>query len=368
MMIKPLRFLVFFLILFTPFFAGCSYIRGYLPDKQKDYHYSQEIPPLKVPADLSSNQFETYQETVVNKQTETISNEDQLPGGELDALDESVTQATAVTSEITTNAEGQIVDAEVAGIAEKNTVSELEQNSQITSLSEPDTGPETSEIVSSTDKAQEDQDPWDISLDERETPSVDDVFEEDKVDTTVEATEDKLPEMELPEQQIIEESLKSQTSVTDIENMIPDSIPAVPLSESALKNQKIRYLVFNDGSNRIQIDEDVSASWRLVGKAISRNSIEITGRHREQLQFIVQYEPDEQPYEDGSLWDEFVFFFSGDQRQEKEYHVQLVDGVNYTEVLVSDEYDVPAVEGDGIVLLQLLYRTIKAELDKTQNL
>ena len=57
-----------------------------------------------------------------------------------------------------------------------------------------------------------------------------------------------------------------------------------------------------------------------------------------------------------------VFFFSGDQRQEQEYHVQLVDGVNRTEVLISDENDVPVMEGDGLLLLQALYKTIKQEM------
>lgn len=33
--------------------AGCSYIASFFPDKQKQYQYTSEIPPLEVPPDLS---------------------------------------------------------------------------------------------------------------------------------------------------------------------------------------------------------------------------------------------------------------------------------------------------------------------------
>jgi uncharacterized lipoprotein len=38
--------------------SGCSYIAGWFPDKQKQYRYHSEIPPLEIPPDLTSTTIE----------------------------------------------------------------------------------------------------------------------------------------------------------------------------------------------------------------------------------------------------------------------------------------------------------------------
>ncbi|QJD29567.1 outer membrane protein assembly factor BamC [Methylococcus geothermalis] len=38
--------------------AGCTYIASFFPDKQKQYRYHSEIPPLEIPPDLSSSTIE----------------------------------------------------------------------------------------------------------------------------------------------------------------------------------------------------------------------------------------------------------------------------------------------------------------------
>lgn len=38
--------------------SGCSTISGWFPDKQKQYQYSTEIPPLEIPPDLTSSTIE----------------------------------------------------------------------------------------------------------------------------------------------------------------------------------------------------------------------------------------------------------------------------------------------------------------------
>lgn len=38
--------------------SGCSRLKGYFPDKEKEYQYSAEIAPLDIPPDLSSSTIE----------------------------------------------------------------------------------------------------------------------------------------------------------------------------------------------------------------------------------------------------------------------------------------------------------------------
>jgi uncharacterized lipoprotein len=45
----------FILICGAALVSGCSTISGWFPDKQKQYQYSTEIPPLEIPPDLTSS-------------------------------------------------------------------------------------------------------------------------------------------------------------------------------------------------------------------------------------------------------------------------------------------------------------------------
>ena len=37
--------------------SGCTYIKSLFPDKEKDYQYTTEIPPLIIPEDLKKSQI-----------------------------------------------------------------------------------------------------------------------------------------------------------------------------------------------------------------------------------------------------------------------------------------------------------------------
>jgi outer membrane protein assembly factor BamC len=50
---------------------------------------------------------------------------------------------------------------------------------------------------------------------------------------------------------------------------------------------------YDDGESRMRLGAGFSKSWRVVNKALSRNTIEVTERNHEQAQIAVQYDPDE---------------------------------------------------------------------------
>lgn len=138
-------------------------------------------------------------------------------------------------------------------------------------------------------------------------------------------------------------------------------------SEESSVDDLVKLVVYDGGATRIRIDESLDKSWRIVGKAISRNSIEITGRNQAESIYFVQFDPDDHEYDDGSLWDEATFFFGDDQHQEKDYHVRLLENKQLTEVIVTDVDDTPLSEGPGLILLNLLYETITADLQDKNN-
>jgi len=122
---------------------------------------------------------------------------------------------------------------------------------------------------------------------------------------------------------------------------------------------------YSGGATRIRIEDTLERTWRTVGKALSRNSIEITNRSESESIYYVQYDADFKEFKDGSLWDEAMFIFGSDPANEKEFKIRLAENGSLTEIIVLDRHDSPLSKGPGLKLLNLLYKTIKDDLSNT---
>jgi outer membrane protein assembly factor BamC len=230
--------------------SACGYIKSLFPDKEKDYQYTTEIPPLILPDDLKKDQL-----------PDLPASESSAPSSPAPAADADITAAPAAV----------------------NSPAE-----------------EAAPVIQDTN----------------------------------------------------ESSATTQASATATE-----SEPVVPDSEITVERIK-----FNEGENRLRINTPFTKAWRMVNKALSRKSIEVTGRNEEEGLFTVQYEPDEKKVEDGSYWDEVVFMFKGIQSNEKTYQLKLEKNNQHTDILVVDEDQQPLSDAASIKLLTVLHETIKADL------
>ncbi len=105
--------------------------------------------------------------------------------------------------------------------------------------------------------------------------------------------------------------------------------------------------------------------WRVVGKALTERSIEITDKNRTLATYYVQYDPNVKETEkDGSYWDEMVFFFGSDPHQEKPYQVFLRPSTQGTQIFVRNEQGHNLSQGEGLQLLKTLFETIKKDFEK----
>ena len=120
----------------------------------------------------------------------------------------------------------------------------------------------------------------------------------------------------------------------------------------------------DQGTKRLRIGAPSTIAWRMVGKALSRKSIEVTNRNQEEGLFHVQYDSNRKEVEDGSVWDEVVFLFKGFEVTEQEYVLKLVENNQQTDVIIMDKEQNPVADGTSLSLLTLLNDTIKAELAK----
>lgn len=120
----------------------------------------------------------------------------------------------------------------------------------------------------------------------------------------------------------------------------------------------------DQGTKRLRIGATAARAWRMVGKALSRKSIEVTNRNQEEGLFRVQYDPNKQEVEDESIWAEVRFFFKGLDITEQEYVLKLVENNQQTDVIVMDKEQKTATDKMSLSLLTLLHDTIKADLAK----
>jgi outer membrane protein assembly factor BamC len=118
------------------------------------------------------------------------------------------------------------------------------------------------------------------------------------------------------------------------------------------------------GTKRLRIGAPSATAWRLVGKALSRKSLEVTNRSQEAGLFHVQYDPNKKDMEDDSIWDEIDFALSGFKVTEQEYVLKLLDNNQQTDLIILNKDQQPVTDSASLKLLTLLHDTIKADLAK----
>ena len=144
------------------------------------------------------------------------------------------------------------------------------------------------------------------------------------------------------------------------EEQTTDSL-SVDVTPSDLTNT-IEFIQDTEGSYLL-VNSPFAYVWRVIAKALTDRSIEITDKNRSTATYYVQYDPDVQEVKDGSFWDELVFFFGDDPNQEKPYQVFLQQSEQGILIFVRDEQGTNLSEGNGLHLLNSLFDTIEKDFE-----
>ncbi len=172
----------------------------------------------------------------------------------------------------------------------------------------------------------------------------------------------EIPDLVIPPD--LSESAIFSPSKDEINKAVVSDRNAIAITDD-IDDKEVIYVdlvEYAGGATRIRIEDSIERSWRTVGKALSRHSIEITDRNELDRIYFVQYDADFNKVEDGSLWDEAMFLFGADPAAEKEFRIKLGENGSLTEIIVLDTQDRPLSKGAGLKLLNLLYKTIKEDL------
>jgi len=147
-----------------------------------------------------------------------------------------------------------------------------------------------------------------------------------------------------------------------------DTAPAPSIEEAPAVERKsiqVELVDADQGTKQLHIGVPANTAWRMVGKALSRKSVEVTNRNQEEKLFEVQYDPNKDEVEDESILDEAKFFLKGLDTTEQEFVLKLVENNNrQTDVIITDKEQKPVSNASSLSLLMLLHDTIKADLAK----
>lgn len=143
------------------------------------------------------------------------------------------------------------------------------------------------------------------------------------------------------------------------------STEVTPAGESDERDtvSSVEVIKYDDGESRLRLGAGYSKAWRVVNKALTRNTIEVTERNNDKSQLTIQYDPDEKKVKDEGFMDEIGFLFKGINSNDRPYVLKLEEHDQQTDVIVLNEEHLPMLNDDAALrLLKLMADTIKADL------
>jgi outer membrane protein assembly factor BamC len=155
----------------------------------------------------------------------------------------------------------------------------------------------------------------------------------------------------------------ASAAVEPVEPLVDNTIPTPPPTSNLAKPRDFTAELLSDGTNRLRLSLPAGNAWRVVSKALSRKSIEVTKRDQAAGLFEIHYVTNDEKVKDDSFLDEMSFLFDGFQ-DEQAYSLKLQESSGQTEVLILDSEQKPLNDAASLKLLQLLQATIRADVSK----
>lgn len=142
-------------------------------------------------------------------------------------------------------------------------------------------------------------------------------------------------------QQIASEAIvaaNNELKKTQTTNPIPAATKSEAVVATDSKDTKSKSANAGQTVSSLTIDQSRDQAWRMVGKALNQQKIEIVVRNSTDAYYDIRYDIDATKAEYTSIWDEFLFTFGDDPNNEQLYRVLLSETSPVsTDVTVQDE-------------------------------
>jgi len=171
----------------------------------------------------------------------------------------------------------------------------------------------------------------------------------------------ELPVLEIPAD-LRNNALERQLTEVKRAAQATKSASLSPKQQALAPRQAVRLVSYTGGSPRLEIAKSYDLAWRIVGKALIREGIEIVARNQANAIYFIQYDWNKTPIEDGSLLNEFDFIFGEDPTNEQRYQIRVFDSNGQSDIMLLDENADPPPSHESLQILKILEQAIKEDL------
>lgn len=120
--------------------------------------------------------------------------------------------------------------------------------------------------------------------------------------------------------------------------VVEPASPAPVVAPAAPTETKPEPKPAGPGVSSLLIDQAKTQAARLVGRALTRQKLEVVERNIDKGYFYIKFDPNAFKPEDGELWHEVLFLFGEDPSNEKEYRITITElNKQSSEVTIQDE-------------------------------
>ena len=147
---------------------------------------------------------------------------------------------------------------------------------------------------------------------------------------------------------------QEENTTAEISQKKPDN------AETSIDRRDIQVSLSHDNPLALHFNVPMTRAWRIIGKALSRNNIEITRRNQEIGEINIQLAT-KAPTEPSFLDDAFAFV-NPFESQESHFILKFNEMNAETSVIILNTDYKPLLDGSDNPLLETLLTTIKADL------
>ncbi|QFY44044.1 outer membrane protein assembly factor BamC [Candidatus Methylospira mobilis] len=342
--------------------TGCSYITDLFPDKQKAYRYSEDIPPLEIPPDLTSSTIKGLpgngggaRDALASQSNEQIADTSNVKSSEL-AMPAKRTKAIVA---VLAQGDDDVPFVDVAApFAETwnlvgRAMGRLEL--EVTEQSRSDRQYFVYFGGEKSGKTNDEQGWWQSLLGGDDSAAPDEKAEQFHVKLEPKDSHTHIYVLDNAGKPVLQGAglrlLKKLSDTLDgfeKQEFIKSALPGEPQSGATV----VSSLKQDDrGAPVVDIQAPAAESWNYVGRALSQMEVKVTDKNRSGQLYFVDYNGKEQ---EGGAWSSFTTALGGSNEATESFHLKLEPYGGLTRVHVLDASNKPVSDGLGLKLITQL--------------
>jgi len=354
--------------------TGCSYITDLFPDKQKVYRYSEDIPPLEIPPDLTSSTIKGLpgnaggaRDVLASQSNEQSADTPDVKSSELAMPAKRTKAVVAVLAQ--GDDDVPFVDVSAPFAETWNLVGRAmgRLELEVTEQSRNDRQYFVYFGGNKNGKSNDEKGWWQSLLGDDESAAPEEKAEQFHVKLEPKDSHTHIYVLDSAGKPVLQgaglrllKKLRDTLDGFEKQEFIKPALPSDPSSSQSGATVVSRLKQDDSGAPVVDIQAPAAESWNYVGRALSQMEAKVTDKNRSDQLYFVDYNGKEQ---ESGAWSSFTTALGGANEATESFRLKLEPQGNLTRVHVLNASNKPVSDGLGLKLITQLQHSLD-ELSK----